>query len=68
MARPWARFDELRGGASLPCPPPSRILTAVRLVVVNSLRGWRQSGLVVGQRYVHGAPRVAVESSPVGGS
>ena len=30
MARPWARFDDLRAGTSLLCPPPSRILTAVR--------------------------------------
>jgi para-aminobenzoate synthetase/4-amino-4-deoxychorismate lyase len=27
---PWARFDDLRAGESLLCPPPSRILTAVR--------------------------------------
>ena len=30
MARPWARFDDLRAGTSLRCPPPSRILAAVR--------------------------------------
>ena len=30
MARPWARFDDLRAGTALLCPPPSRILTAVR--------------------------------------
>ena len=30
MARPWARFDDLRAGTSLRCPPPSRVLTAVR--------------------------------------
>ena len=30
MARPWARFDDLRAGTSLRCPPPSRILTATR--------------------------------------
>ena len=28
MARPWARFDDLRAGTAL--PPPSEILTAVR--------------------------------------
>ena len=30
MARPWARFDDLRSGTALLCPRPSRILTAVR--------------------------------------
>jgi para-aminobenzoate synthetase / 4-amino-4-deoxychorismate lyase len=30
MHRPWARFDDLRAGVALRCPPPSRILTAVR--------------------------------------
>jgi para-aminobenzoate synthetase/4-amino-4-deoxychorismate lyase len=30
MARPWARFDDLRTGEALLCPPPSEILTAVR--------------------------------------
>jgi para-aminobenzoate synthetase/4-amino-4-deoxychorismate lyase len=30
MAGPWARFDDLRTGESLLCPPPSQILTAVR--------------------------------------
>lgn len=30
MARTWARFDDLRTGKALLCPPPSRILTAVR--------------------------------------
>ena len=30
MARPWARFDDLRADEALLCPPPSRILTAVR--------------------------------------
>jgi para-aminobenzoate synthetase/4-amino-4-deoxychorismate lyase len=30
MARPWARFDDLRTGTSLRCPPPSRVLTATR--------------------------------------
>ncbi|WP_369256900.1 aminodeoxychorismate synthase component I [Geodermatophilus amargosae] len=30
MGRPWARFDDLRAGRALLCPPPSRILTAVR--------------------------------------
>ena len=28
--RPWARFDDLDAGIALLCPPPSRILTAVR--------------------------------------
>ncbi|GAB3324278.1 aminodeoxychorismate synthase component I [Geodermatophilus aquaeductus] len=28
MARPWARFDDLRAGEALLCPPPSRVLTA----------------------------------------
>ena len=28
MTRPWARFDDLRAGRSLLCPPPSRVLTA----------------------------------------
>jgi len=30
MVAPWARFDDLRTGTALLCPPPSRILTAVR--------------------------------------
>ena len=30
MAAPWARFDDLRTGEALLCPPPSRVLTAVR--------------------------------------
>jgi para-aminobenzoate synthetase/4-amino-4-deoxychorismate lyase len=30
MARSWARFDDLRAGEALLCPPPSRVLTAVR--------------------------------------
>ncbi|SFT57549.1 para-aminobenzoate synthetase / 4-amino-4-deoxychorismate lyase [Geodermatophilus amargosae] len=30
MGRPWARFDDLRTGEALLCPPPSRVLTAVR--------------------------------------
>ncbi|MDK3254939.1 aminodeoxychorismate synthase component I [Blastococcus capsensis] len=30
MSRPWARFDDLRAGEALHCPPPSRILTAAR--------------------------------------
>ena len=30
MARPWARFDDLRAGTALLCPPPSEILTATR--------------------------------------
>ncbi|SHG16108.1 aminodeoxychorismate synthase component I [Geodermatophilus nigrescens] len=29
MAAPWARFDDLRAGEALLCPPPSRVLTAV---------------------------------------
>src|SRR4051812_15376408 len=28
--QPWARFDDLATGEALLCPPPSRILTAVR--------------------------------------
>ncbi|MBB3674813.1 aminodeoxychorismate synthase component I [Modestobacter versicolor] len=28
MTGPWARFDDLRTGRSLRCPPPSRVLTA----------------------------------------
>jgi para-aminobenzoate synthetase/4-amino-4-deoxychorismate lyase len=28
--RPWARFDDLQGGTALRCPPPARVLTAVR--------------------------------------
>ena len=28
--QPWARFDDLDAGEALLCPPPSRILTAVR--------------------------------------
>jgi para-aminobenzoate synthetase/4-amino-4-deoxychorismate lyase len=27
---PWARFDDLRSGESLLCPPPSRVLAATR--------------------------------------
>jgi para-aminobenzoate synthetase/4-amino-4-deoxychorismate lyase len=30
MARPWARFDDLRTGEALLCRPPSEILTATR--------------------------------------
>jgi para-aminobenzoate synthetase/4-amino-4-deoxychorismate lyase len=30
MREPWARFDDLVTGEALLCPPPSRILTAVR--------------------------------------
>jgi para-aminobenzoate synthetase/4-amino-4-deoxychorismate lyase len=30
MVAPWARFDDLRTGTALLCPPPSEILTAVR--------------------------------------
>jgi len=30
MARPWARFDDLRAGTALLCPPPSEIVTAQR--------------------------------------
>jgi para-aminobenzoate synthetase/4-amino-4-deoxychorismate lyase len=30
MGRSWARFDDLRAGSALLCPPPSEILTAVR--------------------------------------
>ena len=30
MSRPWARFDGLRSGEALRCPPPRRALTAVR--------------------------------------
>jgi para-aminobenzoate synthetase/4-amino-4-deoxychorismate lyase len=30
MAQPWARFDDLRTGTALLCPPPSEILTAAR--------------------------------------
>ena len=30
MARPWARFDDLRAGTALLCPAPYEILTAVR--------------------------------------
>jgi para-aminobenzoate synthetase/4-amino-4-deoxychorismate lyase len=30
MARPWARFDDLRAGTSLRCPPPARVLIATR--------------------------------------
>ena len=29
-AQPWARFDDLRAGMALLCPPPRRVLTAVR--------------------------------------
>ena len=29
--RPWARFDDLRSGESLRCPPASRVLTTTRL-------------------------------------
>jgi para-aminobenzoate synthetase/4-amino-4-deoxychorismate lyase len=28
---PWARFDDLRGGQALLCPPPDRVLAATRL-------------------------------------
>jgi para-aminobenzoate synthetase/4-amino-4-deoxychorismate lyase len=28
--RPWARFDDLRSGTALLCPPPFRVLTAQR--------------------------------------
>ncbi len=31
MARPWARFDDLRAGEALLCPSPSRVLTAEHL-------------------------------------
>ena len=27
---PWARFDDLRGGEALRCPPPHRVLTTTR--------------------------------------
>ena len=30
MHRPWARFDDLRTGTALLCPPAKRVLTAVR--------------------------------------
>ncbi|WP_241037272.1 aminodeoxychorismate synthase component I [Blastococcus litoris] len=30
VPRPWARFDDLRAGTALLCPPPSEVLTAVR--------------------------------------
>ena len=30
MHRPWARFDDLRTGTALRCPPATRVLTAVR--------------------------------------
>ena len=30
MHRPWARFDDLAAGTALLCPPPSRVLAAVR--------------------------------------
>ncbi|MFW3169703.1 aminodeoxychorismate synthase component I [Geodermatophilus sp. CPCC 206100] len=30
MSGPWARFDDLRAGQSLRCPPPFEVLTAVR--------------------------------------
>src|SRR4051794_19242833 len=30
MAAAWARFDDLRAGVALLCPPPTRVLTAVR--------------------------------------
>jgi para-aminobenzoate synthetase/4-amino-4-deoxychorismate lyase len=30
MAVPWARFDDLRTGKALRCPPPHRVLTATR--------------------------------------
>ena len=30
MTGPWARFDDLRTGTALRCPPPSRVLTATR--------------------------------------
>uniref|UniRef100_UPI000CEBBF7E aminodeoxychorismate synthase component I n=1 Tax=Blastococcus atacamensis TaxID=2070508 RepID=UPI000CEBBF7E len=30
MPGPWARFDDLRAGTALLCPPPRQVLTAVR--------------------------------------
>jgi len=30
MHQPWARFDDLRAGVALLCPPATRVLTAVR--------------------------------------
>src|SRR6476469_9800018 len=30
MARSWARFDDLRDGTALLCPPATQVLTAVR--------------------------------------
>ncbi|TYP89213.1 aminodeoxychorismate synthase component I [Blastococcus xanthinilyticus] len=30
MSGPWARFDDLRSGTALRCPPPSRVLVATR--------------------------------------
>jgi para-aminobenzoate synthetase/4-amino-4-deoxychorismate lyase len=30
MHRPWARFDDLRSGEALLCPPPHRVLTTTR--------------------------------------
>ncbi|HYH24914.1 MAG TPA: aminodeoxychorismate synthase component I [Blastococcus sp.] len=30
MGRPWARFDDLRAGTALRCPPPRQVLVAVR--------------------------------------
>ncbi|MGY1802600.1 aminodeoxychorismate synthase component I [Blastococcus sp. SYSU D00922] len=30
MPGPWARFDDLRTGTALLCPPPTEVLTAVR--------------------------------------
>lgn len=31
MARPWARFDDLRAGTAVLCPPAKQVLSAVRL-------------------------------------
>ena len=41
---------------------------AEQLAVLNSLRGWRPAALLGGQQSVPGAPRAAVDSSPVAGS
>src|SRR5215204_6424501 len=30
MHRPWARFDDLRSGTALRCPPANQVVTAVR--------------------------------------
>jgi hypothetical protein len=83
MHRPWARFDDLRAGTALLCPPARRVLTAVRpdqvalsitdlrraeqIAVVDSLREWRRSRLVAGQVAAAGA-RAPVGSSAGGGS